>query len=145
MKFYKKICLLSVCLVSSINAQAAISSAGWFYSAYYTTEGPSSKFLVGAFGSELACNLARNADFDGADYRIPWAGGPSCHEIHENEIELANELYGISQPYIPIIRAEKNPSKVAKFLKDVKDLEDAYNMQQYKADLRVLIESTVNQ
>ncbi len=144
MKILKKT-LITTALCLGLNVHAAIDSEGWFYSAYWTTEGPSSVFLVGAFASEEQCNLERNADFDGSDYRIPWAGGPGCHYIHEREIELANDLYGISQPYNPVIRAERNMSEIRQFLDDVEQLEKAYNMSQFKQELRLLMQRTVNQ
>jgi hypothetical protein len=136
------ITLIGITFISlQVQAAGSISGPGWYYQrlavgAVGTYE---NIFLQGAYASSTECDTARSNDYDPSDGFKPWDGGPGCHYIYANEVDLANELYSIAFDTGTIIGLAEE--QLHEFFQQLNDINQAHDIEIYKVKVNRLVDS----
>ncbi len=144
----KKILLILITISIGNLAQAVIYGGGGFGGAgyYYTViDGGDhgTKRPVGPFESMESCLISRESEQGDGDITVPWAGAPGCFEVFESDLEVWNEIYSLAKPNFPLDTIRLHISKIITLLNNIEDLDEAYNINQYKQEREQLIQDAL--
>lgn len=132
--------VFTMSMIISTSAQSAISSEGWFYKVRSWNESESRWVysLRGAFSDKAACNSALSDATEWAEHFYPVMGSCSFYYTDEYEaIDDHQDLWGTSIIDLPGLDNETAQAVAKRII----ELEEAYNIQGFKRDVQLLIDS----
>lgn len=146
----KKILLVLITIFSTANLSQAhavpVGAGGFGAQGYYYTviDGGDvdSRRPIGAFELLTSCNESRMVEQGDGDATVPWAG-LGCFYVFRSELEDWNKIYSLAKPNFPIDTISLHISKVKTLLESIEDLDEAYNINQYKQEREQLIQDSL--